>query len=78
MPTWLAAVIALAAVTAVYFFCIRPMRSGGCAMSGAGEDPELARQIADLREELRVLRAQDALESGQVAGDDPPRASRDS
>jgi hypothetical protein len=78
MPTWLAAITALAAVTAVYVFCIRPMRSGGCAMRGARQDPELARQIADLREELRVLRAQDALASGLLVRNDPPRPGGDS
>ncbi|MGH3775962.1 MAG: hypothetical protein ACRDRR_09550 [Pseudonocardiaceae bacterium] len=72
MPTWVAALIAVAAITAVYFFCIRPMRNGSCAMSGAHEhDAELDRQIAELREEVRVLRAQDALESGRVPTDRP-------
>ncbi|WP_219418107.1 hypothetical protein [Pseudonocardia nigra] len=72
MPTWLAAVVAGAAITAVYLFCMRPMRRGNCAMTGGSrQDPELARQIADLREELRVLRAEDALESGQVRTDRP-------
>lgn len=76
MPTWLAALVALAAVTAVYFFCIRPMRRGGCAMGTQRPDPELQRQIADLREELRVLRAEDALASGP-ASPGPPRSSTD-
>jgi hypothetical protein len=76
MPTWLAALVAVAAITAVYFFCIRPMRSGNCAMSGgSAENAELDRQIADLREELRVLRAQDSLESGHVPTQPPkPRS----
>jgi hypothetical protein len=72
MSTWVAALVALASVTAVYFFCIRPMRSGGCGMSaGSRDDVELDRQIADLREELRVLRAQDALEVGRGPTDRP-------
>lgn len=66
MATWLAALIAVGAIAATYFFCIRPMRSGGCAMSGSQQERELARQIADLREEVRVLRAADSLESGRV------------
>jgi hypothetical protein len=72
MSTWVAALIALASVTVVYFFCIRPMRSGRCGMSRASrDDVELDRQIADLREELRVLRAQDALESSRLPTDRP-------
>lgn len=74
MPTWLAALVALAAITVVYFCCVRPMRNGHCGMAGSREDPELARQVADLREELRVLRAEDALGSAQVPGDPPRRA----
>lgn len=76
MPTWLAALVALVAVTAVYFFCLRPVRRGGCAMGAHRPDPELQRQIAELREELRVLRAEDALASGP-ASSGPPRSSTD-
>lgn len=71
MPTWVAALIAVAAIAAVYFFCMRPMRKGSCAMGGSQHDAELDRQIADLREELRVLRAEDSLESGRVPTDRP-------
>ena len=35
MPTWLAAVIALAAITATYLFCVRPMLRGRCAASAS-------------------------------------------
>lgn len=68
MSTLVAALVAAGAVTAVYFFCLRPMRRGTCEMTGGSQeqDAELDRQIADLREELRVLRAQDALDSGQI------------
>ena len=75
MPIWVAALVAVAAITAVYFFCIRPRRRGGCAIGGTQQDPELARQIADLREELRVLRAEDALASGRTRSD-PPRPDK--
>lgn len=64
MPTWLAVLVAIAVITAVYFLCIRPMRRGGPAMGPRRPDPELQRQLADLREELRVLRAEDALAAG--------------
>jgi ribosomal protein L29 len=42
-------------------------------MSGAGTqgDAELDRQVAELREELRMLRAQDALDSGRVPSSKP-------
>ncbi|SFB62580.1 hypothetical protein SAMN05216266_13115 [Amycolatopsis marina] len=67
MPTWFSAFVAVAAITAVYFFCIRPMRKGNCAMMpGSKQDTDLDRQIADLQEELRVLRAEDSLESGRL------------
>ncbi|GAA3845310.1 hypothetical protein [Amycolatopsis tucumanensis] len=68
MSTWVAALIAVAAVTVTYFTCIRPMRRGDGHCAGSGENPELDRQIAELREEVRVLRAQDSLDAGQVSG----------
>lgn len=67
MPVWIAAVIALAAVAATYVSCIRPhLRGSGCGMAGsdAEQSTDTARQIAELREELRVLRAQDVLDGG--------------
>lgn len=74
MSTWLAALIAVAAITVTYFFCIRPhLRGRGhCATTGiSAQDTGLDRQVAELREELRVLRAQDALDSGRVPGSKP-------
>ncbi len=77
MPTWLAALIAIAAITATYYFCIRPMRRGECGMATGGNEDERSREIAELREELRILRAEDALESNQESdsGKQPPAAS---
>ncbi|MBW0090380.1 hypothetical protein I4I73_16490 [Pseudonocardia sp. KRD-184] len=67
MSTWIAAFVAVAAIAATYFFCVRPALRGRCAMSGTtGTDPATDRQIAELREELRMLRAQDALDDGRV------------
>lgn len=65
MPTWLAALVALAAIALTYFFCVRPMRRDGrCGMGDAcRSDADRAREIAELREELRILRAEDALDS---------------
>jgi hypothetical protein len=65
MSTWLAAAVAAAAISLTYFFCVRPMLRGrgGCAMTGsAGDRSARDREIAELREELRVLRAQDSLD----------------
>ena len=59
MSSWVAAVVAAAAFTLTYVFCVRPMmhrRGKGEEVALAAEDPE----IADLREELRALRAHDA------------------
>ena len=57
------ALIAVASLAATYFFCLRPMRQGRCGMgeSAGDRDGDLKRQIAELQEEIRVLRAQDAL-----------------
>jgi len=76
MPsTWLGAAVAVAAIAATYFFCVRPGMRGRCAASGsgattgngaAGNDVELDRQLAELREEVRMLRAQDMLDTGEV------------
>lgn len=74
MSTWLAGLVALAAITATYFFCLRPhLRGRGCAMTGesSGKDAELDRQVAELREEVRAMRAQDSLDSGRVPTNKP-------
>jgi hypothetical protein len=74
MSTWLAAAVAAAAISLTYFFCVRPMLRGrgGSAMTGsAGDRSARDREIAELREDLRVLRAQDALDRKS-----PPRAGK--
>lgn len=56
MSTWVAALIAGAAITVTYFSCIRPMRRGNrCAMTPARKSSD--RELAELREELDALRA---------------------
>jgi hypothetical protein len=68
MSTWVAAVIALASITATYLSCVRPALRGRCAASASGADPEgheLDHQLADLREEVRILRAQHNLSANQ-------------
>lgn len=74
MDTVLLAAIAAAVLAATWFFCLRPMWKGRCPMSGGAgnSDTELRRQITELSEEIRMLRAQDAL-----AEDRPGRRDRD-
>jgi cytochrome c-type biogenesis protein CcmH/NrfG len=55
MSTWVAALVAAAAITLTYLFCVRPMMQGhGQAATSRAEDHE----IAKLREELRALRCE--------------------
>jgi hypothetical protein len=80
MSVWGAGLLLLAAITVTYLFCIRPHLRGSssCGMAGASKsDAEMDRQVGELREELRVLRAQDALDSGRVSSrttPPPPKA----
>jgi hypothetical protein len=76
MSTWIALAVAVAAIAATYLFCVRPGLRGQCAASKrSSADAETGRQLAELREELRVLRAQDSLDGGRVPGRHPtPRA----
>ena len=51
MSTWLAALIAVAAITVTYFSCVRPhLRGRGqCAMTGdSAHNAEIDRQVAQL------------------------------
>jgi hypothetical protein len=81
METWVAAAIAIASIASTYFFCVRPGMRGRCAGSGAGagadsSDADLDRQMAQLREDIRVLHAQDLLDAGQATPKPaPPRES---
>jgi hypothetical protein len=59
MSTGLAVLVAAAAFTLTYVFCVRPMMHGRGKVEEvavAAENPD----IADLREELRALRAHDS------------------
>lgn len=75
MSVWIAGLIAFAAITATYFSCVRPhlRNRGGCGMAGGGtqKDAALDREVAELREELRMLCAQDVLDSGRVPSSRP-------
>ena len=61
MSAWLAGAFAVAAVVVTYFSCIRPHLRGqeGCSGPGAGPSRHagLDMQVAELREELRTLKA---------------------
>ncbi|MGH3980431.1 MAG: hypothetical protein ACRDRZ_15735 [Pseudonocardiaceae bacterium] len=65
MDTLVLALVAAASLTATWFFCLRPMRRGRCVMSRNRDDHHLSREIAELREEIRVLRAQEVLADRQ-------------
>ncbi|MGH3868442.1 MAG: hypothetical protein ACRDQ4_20445 [Pseudonocardiaceae bacterium] len=71
MSAWITALIAVAAVTVTYFCCVRPMVRGrghrGMAR-GSGPQSGVDWRIAELRGELRVLRAQGSRAGGQVPG----------
>lgn len=67
MDTVVLGLVAAASLAATWFFCLRPMRRGRCGLSGPAGD-----QIAELAEEIRVLRAQDVL-----AEDRPVHRRRD-
>jgi hypothetical protein len=74
MSTWVAALVAAAAITLTYFFCVRPMMRdrGGCAMPGCGPGRPQGvgdSEVAQLREEIRVLRAHDRLDQRPPADD---------
>ena len=56
MSTWLAVLVAAAAFTLTYVFCVRPMMHGRGTGEEVAEDPE----IGELRKELRALRAHDS------------------
>lgn len=71
MSTWLALLVAVAAIAATYFFCVRPMPRGKCGMAMEEDDRravERSRAIAELREELRILRAEDSPGPGPAPG----------
>lgn len=60
-----AAVVLLLSLAVTYFFCLRPMRQGRCAMAGkarTGEQPHSAgsdeAEISRLREEVGALRGE--------------------
>jgi hypothetical protein len=65
MPTWVVGLVAIAAVTVTYFSCVRPMLRGRGHCGAPGGTGDLDHEIAQLREEVRVLRAQDSLDGGR-------------
>jgi hypothetical protein len=66
-PTWIAALIALTAVTATYLSCLRPAvrrRAHRATADGAAAKLGIDRQITALSEEVHALRAQGATNRG--------------
>lgn len=59
MSTWVVAVIAIASVTATCLFCVRPMLRRRSHRGAPGGRADLDRQITELRDDVRVLRAQE-------------------
>ncbi len=57
-------VVLLLSVGSTYFFCVRPMRKGTCAMAGnpqghaCGTEQEMRDEAARLRLEIAALRGQ--------------------
>lgn len=60
MSTWLPLAVFIAAVVLTYFFCIRPMRRGDCAMGARQGDDQTARELELARTQLELLRLQQA------------------
>lgn len=55
--TWLAAVVALAAIAIIYSFCLRPHLPGRRRdVEPQDENPTVDRQLTELRDELQALR----------------------
>jgi hypothetical protein len=70
MSTWLAAAIAAGAIIATYLSCVRPHLRARArhAPPTSSAQTELDRQLTDLRDELRMLRAQDQVDTRRMSG----------
>ncbi|MGW8437908.1 hypothetical protein ACWGKS_22405 [Nocardiopsis sp. NPDC055879] len=69
METLLPLAAVAVAFTATYFFCMRPMRRGQCAMGRAPQQESerlqgMEQQLRAAREELQELRRQQARSTG--------------
>jgi hypothetical protein len=71
--TWLAAVVAVVAIGLTYFICGRPhLPDRARAIESHSENQAVARQLADLRDELRALRAQHGFAGSPTPPHGPP------
>ena len=70
---WLPATVAAAAVTFTYFFCVRPMRRGQCAMTSPAAENRLDKELTEAQRVLAQMRA-DQHASDKTAGDPAGRA----
>lgn len=69
---WLPATAAAAAVTFTYFFCVRPMRRGQCAMTSSADENRLDKELTEAQSALARMRA-DQHASDLTAGDPAAR-----
>ncbi len=71
---WLPGLVALAAITAVYLSCVRPhLRRRGRPPTQTRKDAAgLDQQVADLREQLRVLRVDAYLSDRELPRNSTP------
>lgn len=68
MTEWaLPVAVLIASLTATYFFCLRPMRRGNCAISPRASNPGVSTvspaqtaELAQLREQVAALKQQNA------------------
>jgi hypothetical protein len=76
--TWLAAAVALTAITLTYFICVRPHLPGRRRrdVETRSEDRAIGRQLADLRDELRALQADRGVGGARGPGIDAPPPGR--
>ncbi|WP_459334122.1 hypothetical protein [Arthrobacter sp. Hz1] len=66
MTEWaLPVAVLIASLTATYFFCLRPMRRGNCAMGQRASNPGVSAvssaqtaELAQLREQVAALKQQ--------------------
>lgn len=74
MSIWFAAALLVAAITATYLLCIRPMLRGECGAAGQSPDQptDRDRELAELRREVARLREEQASRQDEPRERDEP------